>query len=55
MCSTGLGSAVADVIAVMGQGILRKVGLEDRFAESGEYHQLLAKYHMDSQAGDQSR
>jgi transketolase len=44
----GLGSAVADVMAVMGQGTLRKVGLNDCFAESGEYKQLLDKYLMDS-------
>lgn len=44
----GLGSAVADVMAVMGQGMLRKIGLNDCFAESGEYKQLLDKYHMDS-------
>ena len=43
----GLGSAVADIIAQQGKGILRKVGLKDRFAESGEYRQLLHKYEMD--------
>ncbi|PKM57981.1 MAG: transketolase [Firmicutes bacterium HGW-Firmicutes-3] len=44
----GLGSAVADVIAVQGNGIMRKVGLKDQFAESGPYHDLLHKYEMDS-------
>ena len=44
----GLGSAVADVIAESGMGILRKVGLKDTFAESGEYIKLLQKYDMDS-------
>lgn len=44
----GLGSAVADVIAVNGNGIMRKVGLKDQFAESGPYHDLLHKYEMDS-------
>jgi len=45
----GLGSAVADIIAVQGNGIMRKVGLKDQFAESGPYHDLLHKYEMDSQ------
>lgn len=44
----GLGSAVAEVIAEEGRGILRRVGLKDRFAESGEYYQLLKKYEMDA-------
>lgn len=44
----GLGSAVADVIAETGKGKLRKVGLKDRFAESGDYDMLLEKYEMDS-------
>lgn len=44
----GLGSAVAEVIAEEGKGILRRVGLKDRFAESGEYYQLLKKYEMDA-------
>jgi len=44
----GLGSAVAEVIAEEGKGILRRVGLKDRFAESGDYHQLLKKYEMDA-------
>jgi transketolase len=44
----GLGSAVADVIAHTGRGLLRKVGLKDRFAESGDYHELLKKYEMDA-------
>ncbi|MDO8685147.1 MAG: transketolase C-terminal domain-containing protein [Clostridiales bacterium] len=44
----GLGSAVADVIAEAGKGILRKVGLKDTFAESGGYYELLRKYEMDS-------
>jgi transketolase len=44
----GLGSAVAEVMATMGKGILRKVGLKDCFAESGDYYLLLKKYEMDS-------
>lgn len=46
----GLGSAVAEVIAEQGKGILRRVGLRDRYAESGDYRQLLKKYDMDSTA-----
>jgi len=44
----GLGSAVAEVIAETGKGILRRVGVRDRFAESGDYYQLLKKYQMDA-------
>lgn len=44
----GLGSAVADVIARAGKGIIRKVGLKDSYAESGNYYELLKKYEMDS-------
>jgi len=44
----GLGSAVAEVIAEEGKGILRRVGLKDRFAESGDYYLLLKKYGMDA-------
>ncbi len=44
----GLGSAVAEVIAEVGAGKLRRVGLKDTFAESGPYRKLLEKYEMDS-------
>lgn len=44
----GLGSAVAEVIAEEGRGVLRRVGLKDRFAESGDYYKLLEKYEMDA-------
>ncbi len=44
----GLGSAIADVIAEKGKGIMRKVALKDTFAESGDYYKLLEKYEMDS-------
>lgn len=44
----GLGSAVADVIAQKGTGVMRKVGLKDTFAESGDYYKLIEKYEMDS-------
>ena len=38
----GLGSAVADVLARAGTGILVKLGVNDRFGESGPYLELLA-------------
>lgn len=44
----GLGSAVAEIVAEMGCGILKRIGLKDTFAESGSYNELLQKYEMDS-------
>lgn len=46
----GLGSAVAEIIAERGKSIMRRVGLRDRYAESGDYKDLLKKYDMDSTA-----
>ena len=46
----GLGSAVAEIIAETGNGKMRRIGLRDTFAESGQYHLLLEKYHMDRKA-----
>ncbi|MDH8678083.1 transketolase C-terminal domain-containing protein [Fusibacter bizertensis] len=43
----GLGSAVADIVAQSPIGIMRKIGLNDRFGESGPYHDLLKKFKMD--------
>jgi len=43
----GLGSAVADIVSEQKEGVMRKVGLKDRFAESGPYEELLSKYEMD--------
>lgn len=37
----GLGSAVADVVAESGKGILRRVGIQDQFGQSAPYHRLL--------------
>ncbi len=37
----GLGSAVAEVIAEQGSGKLKRMGVLDRFGESGPYEQLL--------------
>jgi len=37
----GLGSAVAEVIAEHGKGKLKRMGVQDRFGESGPYEELL--------------
>lgn len=38
----GLGSAVAEVVAESGKGILRRVGVQDQFGMSAPYERLLA-------------
>ena len=49
--NTGLGSAVAEVIADRGMGTrLVRVGLNDSYAESGKSSDLLKKYEMDADA-----
>jgi len=45
----GLGSAVSEVIAELGSGKIKRVGLKDTFGESGDYYELLKKYEMDSE------
>jgi transketolase len=40
----GLGSAVAEIIAERNLVPLQRVGIKDRFAESGKYQELLNKY-----------
>lgn len=39
----GLGSAVSEVAADMGKGIVKRIGIQDRFGESAPYESLLAK------------
>ncbi len=39
----GLGSAVSEIVAREGKGIVRRVGVQDQFGESGPYEDLLAK------------
>ena len=39
----GLGSAVCEVAAELGKGIVKRVGIQDRFGESAPYERLLAK------------
>ncbi len=39
----GLGSAVAEIIAESGKGILKRIGVQDCFGESAPYEKLLAK------------
>lgn len=38
----GLGSAVSEVVAEMGNAKLRRIGIQDKFGESGPYKDLLA-------------
>lgn len=44
----GLGSAVSEVVAENGKGICSRIGINDTFAESGEYELLLDKYGLSS-------
>ena len=46
----GLGSAVAEVLVEECPVPMRRIGLRDTFAESGEYRLLLRKYDMDAGA-----
>ena len=39
----GLGSAVCEVVAEMGKGIVKRIGIQDQFGESAPYERLLAK------------
>ncbi len=39
----GLGSAVCEVVAEKGKGIVRRVGVQDQFGESAPYEKLLEK------------
>ncbi len=39
----GLGSAVCEIVAECGSGIVRRIGVQDNFGESAPYESLLAK------------
>ncbi len=39
----GLGSAVCEVVAELGKGKVRRIGVQDQFGESAPYEKLLAK------------
>lgn len=39
----GLGSAVCEVAAEMGKGIVKRIGIQDQYGESAPYERLLAK------------
>lgn len=39
----GLGSAVCEVVAERGRGIVKRIGIQDQFGESAPYERLLAK------------
>ncbi len=45
----GLGSAVADVLAESGAATLKKIGVQDRFGESGPAAELLHKFKLDAE------
>ena len=45
----GLGSAVADVLAESGAAVLKKIGVQDVFGESGTAGQLLHKFKLDAE------
>ena len=42
----GLGSAVCEVVAEMGKGQVKRVGIQDKFGESGPYEDLLIKHQI---------
>jgi transketolase len=44
----GLGSAVAEVVASAGKGVLEVLGIKDRFGESAAYYDLLKKHGIDA-------
>jgi transketolase len=46
----GLGSAVAEALSEKLPTPMRRIGLRDTFAESGEYRRLLKKYGLDADA-----
>ena len=39
----GLGSAVSEVVAENGKGMVRRIGIQDKFGESARYERLLEK------------
>ena len=39
----GVGSAVCEVVAECGKGVVRRMGVQDHFGESGPYYELLKK------------
>ena len=46
----GLGSAVADIMAQEGAGILRKIGVQDTFGETAPYDRLMEKHGITTEA-----
>ena len=37
----GLGSAVCEVVAELGKGRVKRIGVQDQFGQSAPYHELL--------------
>ncbi len=46
----GLGAAVAELLAEAGRGRLARIGVPDRFCESGDPDSLLAAYGLDARS-----
>jgi len=40
----GLGSAVSEIVAEAGRGVVRRIGINDKFGQSAPYHRLLEIY-----------
>ena len=45
----GLGSAVAEVLSEAAPARILRIGIDDRFKESGSYHDLYHKYGLDAE------
>ena len=45
----GLGSAVSEVVAELGQGQVRRIGVQDRFGTSGKRDDLKKRYGLDAE------
>ena len=46
----GLGSAVAEVLSENYPCIMKRIGLQDRYAESGKPEELYKKYGLDAES-----
>ena len=46
----GLGSAVAEVLSENYPCLMKRIGLQDRYAESGKPDELYKKYHLDAES-----
>ena len=46
----GIGSAVCEVAAGLGRGVVKRMGVQDQFGESGPYFDLLEKNGVTAQS-----